>query len=255
MGLSTARILQERGARVTIYSRELPPHTTSNVSGGQWWPGGPSGTDPAYHRQFQEAARRAFARFRRMERRARYGVFWQDNWTFRPGPPPGPPNPTTLWLRDIVSDYQPNLEPGQHPFGDRYMSYYRTLMIEPGRHLETLMQEVHESGGRIEQRGFSHREEIAALPQPIVFNCTGLGSGALFGDMAVLPVRGQLVVLRPQPQVTYNLQGFGGGYIFARPDGLILGGSETADDWRLEPDSGDTVRILAAAKRGMALVP
>ena len=38
MGLSTARLLQLRGATVTLYTEALPPHTTSNVAGAQWWP-------------------------------------------------------------------------------------------------------------------------------------------------------------------------------------------------------------------------
>lgn len=253
MGLATARIAQERGAKVTVYARDLPPRTTSNVSGGQWWPGAPAGSDPAYHALFRQAAQRAFARFRRMEPHARYGVWWQDNWQFSPGPAPGPPDPSIQWLRDTVSDFRSTLNPGEHPFGDRYMTYYRTLMVEPGRHLETLMHEVRQAGGVIVQRGFSGVEEIAALPQDVVFNCTGLGAGALFGDPAVLPVRGQLVVLRPQPQVRYNLQGMG-GYQFARPDGLVLGGTETPDDWRLEPDPADTARILAAAQRAFGAV-
>jgi glycine/D-amino acid oxidase-like deaminating enzyme len=35
MGLSTARQLQQRGWRVTIYAKDLPPNTTSNLAGGE----------------------------------------------------------------------------------------------------------------------------------------------------------------------------------------------------------------------------
>jgi glycine/D-amino acid oxidase-like deaminating enzyme len=38
MGLSVGRLLQQRGARVTIFAKDLPPETTSNVAGAQWWP-------------------------------------------------------------------------------------------------------------------------------------------------------------------------------------------------------------------------
>ena len=38
MGLATARLHQLRGWRVTLYARDLPPRTTSNVAGGQWTP-------------------------------------------------------------------------------------------------------------------------------------------------------------------------------------------------------------------------
>ena len=38
VGLSTARVLQERGFHVRIYAREFPPHTTSDVAGAEWSP-------------------------------------------------------------------------------------------------------------------------------------------------------------------------------------------------------------------------
>ena len=38
VGLATGRLLQRRGWAVTIYARDLPPRTTSNVAGGQWTP-------------------------------------------------------------------------------------------------------------------------------------------------------------------------------------------------------------------------
>src|SRR5215510_879444 len=38
VGLATARLLQQRGASVTIYAAALPPDTTSNIAGAQWFP-------------------------------------------------------------------------------------------------------------------------------------------------------------------------------------------------------------------------
>ena len=38
MGLSTARLIQEAGFAVTIYTAALPPDTTSNIAGGQFHP-------------------------------------------------------------------------------------------------------------------------------------------------------------------------------------------------------------------------
>src|ERR1700722_8873226 len=38
IGLSTARILQDRGWQVTIYAENVPPNTTSNMAGAQWTP-------------------------------------------------------------------------------------------------------------------------------------------------------------------------------------------------------------------------
>ena len=38
VGLATARLLQDRGCAVTIYAKDLPPNTTSNIAGAQWMP-------------------------------------------------------------------------------------------------------------------------------------------------------------------------------------------------------------------------
>src|SRR6185295_5745680 len=38
VGLATARLLQRKNITVTIYARELPPRTTSNVAGALWSP-------------------------------------------------------------------------------------------------------------------------------------------------------------------------------------------------------------------------
>src|SRR5262249_38344634 len=45
VGLATARLLQQRGCTVTLYAKALPPDTTSNLAGAQWFPF--SAFDPA----------------------------------------------------------------------------------------------------------------------------------------------------------------------------------------------------------------
>src|SRR5215469_12038303 len=69
VGLATARLLQERGHSVTIYTRDLPPNTTSNIAGAQWWPYLVYDSDhntPQFMQQFVEAAGIAQRRFQLM---------------------------------------------------------------------------------------------------------------------------------------------------------------------------------------------
>src|SRR5215469_200381 len=69
VGLSTARLLQESGFSVTIYAKDLPPNTTSNVAGGFWYPvtlfQEPFRT-ATFNDQFAQACNFAFARFQTM---------------------------------------------------------------------------------------------------------------------------------------------------------------------------------------------
>src|SRR5258708_23675951 len=60
VGLSTARLLQQRGYNVVIYAKAMPPDTTSNVAGGLWDPVtvyDRSRVTPEFRPQFGEAGR------------------------------------------------------------------------------------------------------------------------------------------------------------------------------------------------------
>jgi glycine/D-amino acid oxidase-like deaminating enzyme len=75
--------------------------------------------------------------------------------------------------------------------------------------------------------------EIATLPEPVVVNCTGLGSRALFSDAELIPIKGQLTFLLPQPEVNYIVLA-DELYMFPRRDGIVLGGTHVRDDWSLD---------------------
>jgi glycine/D-amino acid oxidase-like deaminating enzyme len=81
----------------------------------------------------------------------------------------------------------------------------------------------------------------------LVFNCTGLGAGALFGDEELVPLKGQLTFLLPQPEVNYAVLS-GELYMFPRSDGILLGGTHERGVWTLEPDQQAKARILAGHK-------
>ncbi|MBG67287.1 MAG: hypothetical protein CMF03_05300 [Hyphomonas sp.] len=66
LGLSTAMLLLERGAKVTLYAKALSPNTTSNIAGGQWWPASvydSAAIGPGYMDRHVAAARHSFRRF------------------------------------------------------------------------------------------------------------------------------------------------------------------------------------------------
>ncbi len=73
-------------------------------------------------------------------------------------------------------------------------------------------------------------------------------SATLFGDTELQPVRGQLAILMPQPEVRYAFAG-GSGYMFPRPDGIILGGTFERDVWDPTPDPSDIARIVRSHQR------
>jgi D-amino-acid oxidase len=240
MGLTSARLLQDRGYGVTIYTRDLPPHTTSNVAGGQWSPFTVSTagqTTPDHDRRFEEAARRSHRRYQALVG-PRYGVRWIENYALRgaPGSPEAGP------IADLFVDSE-EFGPGEHPFAAPWLRRFTTMLIEPGILLPRLMDEFHLRGGRVVVRELRSLEEVLALPELRVVNCTGLGARELFGDPELTPIKGQLVVLLPQPEVDYITLA-GASYMFPRSDGILLGGSQERGEWSTETTPTVVARIL-----------
>jgi D-amino-acid oxidase len=99
-------------------------------------------------------------------------------------------------------------------------------------------------GGRIVIRTFDTPRDLMSLAEPLIVNCTGLGARALFGDQELVPVKGQLTVLVPQPEVTYMVGG-----MLPRSDGIILnGGMQQRDGWSLEPDEAFQQEVVQGFK-------
>jgi glycine/D-amino acid oxidase-like deaminating enzyme len=246
-GLSVARLLQryfQNGpGTVTIYAKALPPDTTSNIAGASWGPTSvfePDMVDAKFDDQFRRACQisnRAFQLLVGPE----YGVRWIDMFEL---------------LRNEIS-VEDELAGGnalyparqihrdpEHYFGFPVVRQYSTMLIEPSIYLSALLRDFYIAGGRVVVKEFRNRREIARLPEQVVFNCTGLGARALFDDEELIPVRGQLEILLPQPEIDYAY--LSRGYMFPRRDGIVLGGTWDHDDWSLQPNAEQANGILEA---------
>jgi len=245
VGLATARLLLERGVGVTVYAAALPPETTSNIAGAQWFPFSVSNRAAlvgAFRDQFVAAARFAYLRYQSMVG-PRWGVRWMTNYSCEDKPPEedgllGRAGP----LRELLPDLA-DLAPGEHPFPSKFVRRFATLMIEPATYLPALIADVRLAGGTFVVRRFSATTEVMSLPEPVVVNCTGLGAAALFGDTELVPLKGQLTVLLPQPEVEYAVLA-GELYMFSRSDGILLGGTHERGVETLEPNLEAKRRIL-----------
>src|SRR4051812_45883837 len=174
VGLATARLVQEAGFPVTIYAAALPPDTTSNVAGGQFHPFGlfrESLVTPAFKAQFARALDYSWRRFQIMVGDD-YGIRWLPTYVESDSPED-----------KVIANFPPvnrMLSRSEHPFPLDTVRRYDTMYVETGRYLRQMTRDVQIAGGRIEVRKFATPAEIAALPEALVFNCTGLGSRDLF---------------------------------------------------------------------------
>jgi D-amino-acid oxidase len=243
MGLSTARLVQEAGFPVTIYAKTLPPDTTSNVAGGQFHPFGHydhNQVTPEWRAQFLAALDYSWRRFQIMVGDD-YGIRWLPTYSETSGGL----EPQTL------PTFPPDnrlLRADEHPFPVANMTRYDTLYVETGRYLRQMIRDVELAGGRIAIRDFATPADVAALPERLVFNCTGLGARDLFGDTELRPIRGQLAILLPQPEIRYAFTGEA-GYMFPRADGILLGGTFERDEWGTTPQPEAIARIIASHQR------
>ncbi|HEX5708531.1 MAG TPA: FAD-dependent oxidoreductase [Pyrinomonadaceae bacterium] len=242
MGLSTARLLQRRGLEVTIYAKELPPETTSNVAGGFWFPTSlynPQRVDATFVAQYHEACRISHRAFQSLVGE-QYGVRWIETYNLRREPPEVEhelPGGAYLYPETII-----HRDAKRFP-GFKHVTQFSTMLIEPAVYMNALLRDYLIAGGRVVVRELRGREELASLPEPAVINCTGLGARALFGDEKLIPVRGQLEVLLPQTEIDYCYLS-GPHYMFPRRDGIVLGGTFEHERWTLEADPAQTPLIL-----------
>jgi D-amino-acid oxidase len=243
LGLSTARLLQDRGMRVTIYARDLPPHTTSNIAGAQWTPTTVADSDrrtPAFDAQFVAASHFAHRYFQNLAG-PKYGISWRENYYINQRA-----DPPISWEQTLLDDllHHTPIPAGEHPFTGFFVTHYLSMHIEPAPYLAAVLADFRIAGGSVVVREFPDAQAMTALPEPLIVNCTGLAAGALFNDADVMPIKGQLVVLAPQPEVDYITVGPGGLYMMPRQDGIVLGGTFERGVSTLEPNPVETARIL-----------
>ena len=247
MGLTSARLLQDAGWDVTIYTRDVARHTTSNVAGGEWGPY--SVHDPAvstdeFKAQIQFAARIAHHAFTNLGGRD-YGVRWTELYNLSDTPPEEGGEFADLY------PFRVDLQPGEHPFPVPYVRHELTMMVEPGIFLRRLNEDFLQAGGKFVIRNFNNKEEILALPESVFFNCTGLGAATLFDDDELTPAKGQLVYMPPDPDVDYLTIGGGNSnlYMFSRTDTVLLGGTFKLGDYSRNPEPEETERIVSEHQR------
>ena len=245
VGLATARLLVERGFKVSVYTKDLPPNTTSNIAGGQWFPFTVYDVDcltPEFEEQFATATEFSYKRYQTMVGDY-YGVRWLPN--FQMADTPLPTNgllSRTGMLFPMLPEFT-ELGPTRHPFPFRYARRFDTMFIQPPIYLDAMLREVRISGVPVEVRAFRDAKDLLSLPEPVIVNCTGLGAKELFGDEELTPIKGQLTVLLPEEEVTYATMA-PELYMFPRRDGIVLGGTHERDVWDLSPDPDEVTRIV-----------
>ncbi len=249
MGLTSARLLQDAGWEVTIYTRDVARHTTSNVAAGEWSPFSvhdPDVATDAFKSRLEWAARIAHHAYTNLGGRD-YGVRWLETYVLSESPETEEGDSP---LADLFP-YKMTLGPGEHPFPTRFANHFLTMQIDPAVLLRRLVQDFQIGGGTFVVRNFADLNDVLSLRESVVFNCTGLGAAELFGDTQLVPAKGQLVFLPPDPAVDYMTFGGGQGmlHMFPRSDVVLLGGIFKLNDYTMHAEADETARIVSEHER------
>jgi glycine/D-amino acid oxidase-like deaminating enzyme len=249
MGLTTARLLQDAGWSVALYTRNVARHTTSNVAAGEWSPFSvhdPEVSSHAFKSKLNWAARISHHAYTNLGG-SHYGVRWLETYVLGNLPDSGDND-------DDLADLFPHkatLGPGEHPFPTPYAHRFVTMQIDPAVLLRRLVQDFQIAGGKIVIRDFRDRSDVLSVAESLIFNCSGLGAAQLFGDAALVPAKGQLVYFPPDPHVDYMTIGGGQGllHMFPRSDVILLGGTFKLGDSTTHAEPEETARIVTEHQR------
>ncbi len=256
VGLTCARELQRRGFDVTIYTMAVPPDTTSNMAFAGFtptaWLVDLKSVTPEWEEQFRRAVTLSYRKLQLLVGRG-YGVTWVS--TFTPTNDAQAASGSIELLPREVQTGQVLLKPGEHPFPTTYAVQGLMMRIEPSIYLDALLEDFQTFGGRIVIRKLDTRNDLMWLPESLIVNCSGLGARALFEDEQLIPLKGQLTVVVPQPEVDYSTNGGvstpspvpgNGLHMMPRSDGIILGGIAQRGVWTLDVDEEERKRIVEA---------
>ncbi len=247
LGLTAALTAQRAGARVTIYAKEQFPHVRSARATGTWSPDSriamEKAVDSGFADRWERMARTSFSLYQSYLGLAGDPVEWTDRYILSddaPGaaaplaalappailpPAPAPSRPDDfLHLESRLRDIMPRsvaLPPGAHPFRAAHVRRNSSLTFNVADLAHQLTSDFLIAGGRIEPRVFHAPGDLTRLKEKAIINCTGYGARALWRDESIVPVRGQIAWLIPQPGATFGVY-YHGIALLARRDGIVV---------------------------------
>ncbi len=247
-GLSCGVKLQEAGyTDIRIISRTLPPHTTSDVAGGLWFP---YKAEPIS--RILGWSKATFQEMMRLRSHPETGItmtrFFQllphkaskDAWWSRAVEVYRP-----LTEKEILEEF-PHLPQGQFPSG----FYAEVPIAEPHKHLPYLMNRFREQGGAIEIGVVERFSDISAK-NTVIVNCTGIEAKKLVGDESIFPIRGQIMVVKNtgiSRSITIEAadeHSEHATYTIARSEDVIMGGVAMVGNWETSIDETTVGGIIA----------
>jgi D-amino-acid oxidase len=234
IGLTSAILAQSAGTQVTIYARELLPATRSWHATGSWSPDSrvalASAAPMGFAADWEQMARVSFKMHRHYMDLPGNLVMSRHHFNLSDLSPSDTALPRIGYtpqfaeyherIRDLVPADEA-MAPGGTPFPMAYVRRSTSMVFNIADYGHALMKRFLAAGGKIQMMEFHAPSDLALLNEKVVINCPGYGGRALWKDQSIVPVRGQIAWLTPQPEVDYGLT-YKNLYMVSRQDGIVL---------------------------------
>jgi len=265
-GLTTALLLsRQKDYSVTIVAKHMPGdydiEYTSPWAGANYLPMA-SAEDSKWERNtWPELARLA-------KDVPEAGIHFQDTLVLNLKPEAKSPTRTWLselsskdpWFKDVVPDFR-HIAKADLPAGSDSATAFTSICLNTPVYLSYLVSQLLKNGAVFKRGVLQHVSEAADMHHTgnkaeVIVNCTGLLASKLGGvmDKDVIPVRGQIVLVRNDPGKMMTVSGTGDAedevcYIMQRAagGGTILGGTYQKGNWESQPDPNQAIRIMQRA--------
>lgn len=257
IGMTTALALLDTGAEATLYAEDFLPDSRSARATGVWSPSSRIAMEdaiaPDFLDRWQGWTRRSHAVHQQMIGLSGDPVEYVPQYNLAGGEAPNVEETRPfLHVHRLVRDLSPSwgaVEGVENPFPGRFVRGGPNMIFNVSEYADRLMRLFLLKGGRMEKRTFPGRAAALALEEPVILNCMGYGAKAIWGDDSLVPVRGQIAWLVPQPEARYALW-FDQVQAISRRDGLIVQYLGPNDDWGY--DNADETPDRAEAERALA---
>jgi D-amino-acid oxidase len=233
-GLTTAISLAEAGLATQVITAQHPSRTTSAAAGAIW---GPVRCGPP--ERCLRWSRVGLSVLSQLAGEPAAGVR-QVSGRELAAEPASPPE----WL-DLLPGGARMLQAPELPEGFASGWSYTAPVVTMPVYLDYLLARFCAAGGTV---SVAEVPSLSSLTAPVVVNCSGIGARDLVPDPEVVPVRGQVVLVRnpgiEEFYIDHTLHGTDYVYLFPHGDVVLLGGTAEDDAWDLAARPAVAERIV-----------
>ena len=233
-GLTTAISLAEAGLATQVITAQPPSRTTSAAAGAIW---GPVRCGPP--ERCLRWSRVGLSVLSELVGEPAAGVR-QVSGREMADEPASPPE----WL-DLLPGGARMLPTAELPEGFAAGWSYTAPVVTMPVYLDYLLARYVAAGGTV---SVAEVPSLSSLSAPVVVNCSGIGARDLVPDPHVVPVRGQVVLVRnpgiEEFYIDHTLHGTDYVYLFPHGDVVLLGGTAEDGAWDLEARPSVAERIV-----------